>query len=351
MHITAITCGTAIMKPRTLLRFALSAFIALTGTVNAIAEDGPAKQLFGAQVLPTVSKAQSAGFYSKGCLAGGVALPVDGPAWQVMRLSRNRRWGHPRMIALLEKLSTEAAAKDGWPGLLVGDISQPRGGPMLTGHASHQVGLDADIWLTPMPKHRFTDEEREKVSAASMLKGDTLYVDPEKWTPARTALLKRAASYPEVERIFVHPGIKKKLCDSVQGDRSWMAKVRPYWGHYYHFHVRIKCQPGSPNCKPQQPIGADDGCGKSLAWWFTDEPWRKATEPAKPVKPKVMMLSDLPKVCAQILNAPGPKSVADVTFGAGAKVAQPAAADVPASAYAPEGDDLPEDVPVPGQKP
>ena len=97
-----------------------------------------------------------------------------------------------------------------------------------------------------------------------------------KWTPARTALLKRAATYPEVERIFVHPGIKKKLCDSVQGDRSWMAKIRPYWGHFYHFHVRIKCQPGSPNCKPQQPTGTDDGCGKSLAWWFTDEPWKKA---------------------------------------------------------------------------
>ncbi len=339
------------MIPKTLLRLALGALIAFTSTFEAIAEDGPAKQLFGAQTLPTVSAPQSAGFYAKGCLAGGVALPVDGPAWQVMRLSRNRRWGHPRMIALLERLARDAAAKDGWPGLLVGDISQPRGGPMLTGHASHQVGLDADIWLTPMPKHRFTDEEREKVSAASMLKGDTLYVDPDKWTPARTALLKRAASYPEVERIFVHPGIKKKLCDSVQGDRSWMAKIRPYWGHYYHFHVRIKCQPGSPNCKPQEPIGADDGCGKSLAWWFTDEPWKKAPEPAKPVKPKVMMLSDLPKLCAQILNAPGPKSVDEVTFGVGTKGAQPAAADVPATAYAPEGNDVPEDVPVPGQKP
>ncbi|PSH67195.1 MULTISPECIES: penicillin-insensitive murein endopeptidase [Phyllobacterium] len=340
------------MKAKILLRVALGALIAFTSAVDAIAENGPAKQLFGAQTLPTVSAPQSSGFYSKGCLAGGVALPVDGPAWQVMRLSRNRRWGHPRMIALLERLARDAATKDGWPGLLVGDISQPRGGPMLTGHASHQVGLDADIWLTPMPKRRFTDEERENVSATSMLKGDTLYVDPDKWSPARTALLKRAASYPEVERIFVHPGIKKKLCDSVQGDRSWMAKIRPYWGHFYHFHVRIKCQPGSPNCKPQESVGTGDGCGKSLAWWFTDEPWKKAPEPAKPVKPKVMMLSDLPKLCAQILNAPGPKSVDEVTYGAGTKVAQPAAASgVPAAAYAPEDDDVPEDVPIPGQKP
>ena len=84
-----------------------------------------------------------------------MAIATDGPTWQAMRLSRNRRWGHPTMIKLIEKLSRDAVA-DGWPGLLIGDISQPRGGPMLTGHASHQIGLDADIWLTPMPDRRLT---------------------------------------------------------------------------------------------------------------------------------------------------------------------------------------------------
>jgi murein endopeptidase len=33
-------------------------------------------------------------------------------------------------------------------GLLIGDMSQPRDGPMLYGHSSHQIGLDVDI--TPM---------------------------------------------------------------------------------------------------------------------------------------------------------------------------------------------------------
>ncbi|MBZ3693894.1 penicillin-insensitive murein endopeptidase [Phyllobacterium sp. R2-JL] len=331
------------MKSRTLMRLALTALLSFSAATTVFAEDGPAKQLFGAVKLPTLGTAQSTGFYAKGCLAGGVALPVNGPTWQVMRLSRNRNWGHPRMIALLERLSHDAAAKDGWPGLLVGDISQPRGGPMLTGHASHQVGLDADIWLTPMPNYRFTNDQREKVEARSMLKGDTLYVDPDRWTPAHAALLKRAASYDEVERIFVHPGIKKKLCETVQGDRSWMAKIRPYWGHFYHFHVRIKCQPGSPNCKPQEPIGTSDGCDKSLAWWFTDEPWRKAPEPEKPVKPKIMMLSDLPKACAQILDAPGPQSVDQVTYGLGAKAA--AGSDVPAVVP-----DQPSAAPLPKQR-
>ncbi|PRD43460.1 penicillin-insensitive murein endopeptidase [Phyllobacterium phragmitis] len=325
----------------------------MIGATNAFA-DQPAKQAFGGQKLPAVAKPESVGFYSKGCLAGGIAIPVDGPNWQVMRLSRNRRWGHPRMIALLERLSREAA-QDGWPGLLVGDISQPRGGPMLSGHASHQIGLDADVWLTPMPKRRLSDAERENVSAISVLKGDTLYVDPKIWSPAHAALLKRAASYPEVERIFVHPGIKKKLCDTVTGDRSWMAKIRPYWGHHYHFHIRMSCQPGSPGCKPQAPTGRDDGCGKSLAWWFTDEPWKPA-KPSTPKKPKKpAMLSDLPSACARILNEPAPASIADVTFGLGsgggaATDATPGSPPVPAAAFAapPAATSIPLPIPRPG---
>ena len=108
------------------------------------------------------------GSYAKGCLAGGTALPIDGPAWQAMRLSRNRVWGHPELIAFIERLAIGARA-DGWPGLLVGDMAQPRGGPMRTGHASHQIGLDVDLWLTPMPDRRLTGEERETISAVSML--------------------------------------------------------------------------------------------------------------------------------------------------------------------------------------
>ncbi|TKB23014.1 MAG: penicillin-insensitive murein endopeptidase, partial [Mesorhizobium sp.] len=144
--------------------------------------------------------------------------------WEVMRPSRNRRWGHPAMIAMIEKLSRDAAA-DGWPGLLIGDISQPRGGPMLSGHASHQIGLDADIWLTPMPDRKLSTEERENISATLMVDEKTHLVKDGLWTPMHTRLLKRAASYPEVERILVNPGIKKKLCDTVKGDRSWLRKV------------------------------------------------------------------------------------------------------------------------------
>src|SRR5436305_807672 len=101
----------------------------------------PAKELFGRQIAPAPLAARTIGFYSRGCLAGGQALPVNGPAWQVMRLSRNRNWGHPALLAFLERFAREVPKVSHWPGILVGDLSQPRGGPMLTGHASHQIGL------------------------------------------------------------------------------------------------------------------------------------------------------------------------------------------------------------------
>lgn len=322
------------MRPFTKTVVRLTAAVAaavLSGAiVPAVSAEELAKNLFGAKKLPAAAAAKSYGFYSKGCFSGGLAIATDGPTWQAMRLSRNRRWGHPTMIALVEKLSRDAAA-DGWPGLLLGDISQPRGGPMLTGHASHQIGLDADIWLTPMPDRRLSATERENMSAVSVIREGALTVNEKIWTPAHARLLKRAASYAEVERILVHPGIKKKLCETVKGDRSWLQKVRPFWGHDYHFHIRIGCQPGSTGCKPQAATARGDGCDKSLAWWFTEEPWRPNQDPDKPKARDVMTMSSLPKACRAVLDAPPPVSEAAVTYrGPGSAIAAAPALDIPA---------------------
>jgi penicillin-insensitive murein endopeptidase len=294
----------------------------------AAADDPLAKTAFGAAKLPAAGPAQSIGFYSKGCFEGGVGLPLEASHWEVMRPSRNRRWGHPALIRVLERLARDGT-RVGWNGLLVGDISQPRGGPMTTGHASHQIGLDADIWFTPMPEGGLTLHQRETLSAVSVLKPHSLHVDDRRWTPAYEGILKTAASYPEVERILVHPGVKEKLCDTVKGDRSWLRKIRPFWGHDDHFHLRIGCQPGSAECKEQwQP--AKEGCDKSLAWWFTDEPWRPAKNP-KPKARDVMRLSALPRSCLSVLAAPAASSAA---VAVSVPVDEnPAAA--PVSAYAP----------------
>src|SRR3954467_14139794 len=166
-----------------------------------------AKELFGRKVLPAAMPAQAIGFYAKGCIAGAQALPINGDTWQVMRLSRNRYWGHPDLIKLVERLSVNAHKEAGWPGILVGDMSQPRGGPMITGHASHQVGLDADIWLTPMPKQKLSRNEREEMSAVMTVRGDRLDVDAHVWTPAHLAVIRAAAKETGVERIFVNAAI------------------------------------------------------------------------------------------------------------------------------------------------
>jgi penicillin-insensitive murein endopeptidase len=270
----------------------------------------PANRLFGGVDAPAPLAARAIGSYAKGCLAGALSLPINGPSWQVMRLSRNRNWGHPRLLDFLERFAADVRALDGWPGLLVGDMSQPRGGPMITGHTSHQIGLDVDLWLTPMPDRTLTPQEREDMIAVSMLK-DPFTVDPDKWTPLHTRLIKRAVSYPEVDRVFVHPAIKKFLCEHAGKESAWLAKVRPWWNHYYHFHVRLRCPPEAAGCEAQKPLSGDDGCGRELTNWYAKlkkaaiagalQPPPGTSAPRK----SSLTLADLPAECSTVLTADG----------------------------------------------
>jgi len=263
----------------------------------------PAKQLFGRITEPLAGAPRSIGGYADGCLAGAIALPITGPGWQVMRLSRNRNWGNPALIEFLERLGNNAK-KVGWNGLLVGDMAQPRGGPMITGHASHQIGLDADIWFTPMPDHVQTREERELNGATDMVAANRLDVDPKVWTRERMELIKTASEDPAVTRIFVNAAIKKAMCREAGSDRNWLAKVRPWWGHAEHFHIRIACPADSPQCKGQPPVPEGDGCGHAMDYWFT-EGVLHPKPPLVPAPPRPgPTLAALPKECKQIVMAP-----------------------------------------------
>jgi len=270
---------------------------------NPDAPSTPAKELFARKPTPFPGPALSIGGYSDGCLAGAVPLPITGPSWQVMRLSRNRNWGNPQLVRFLERFGNNAK-KAGWNGLMVGDMSQPRGGPMISGHTSHQVGLDADIWFIATPDHVQTRQEREFTSAIDMVAKDRLDVDPQVWTHSRTDLIRTAAEDPVVTRIFVNAAIKKAMCREAGAERGWLSKVRPWYGHAEHFHVRVACPADSPQCKPQPPPLAGDGCGHELDFWFKESTLfpKPPLIPAPPKPP--MTMAGLPVQCKQIVRAP-----------------------------------------------
>jgi len=278
----------------------------------------PASALFSEKRLPTIGRAMAIGYYPRGCLQGGVELPITGPTWQVMRVSRNRNWGHPELVKFLERFAPLAAKATGRHGILIGDMAQPRGGPLPFGHKSHQVGLDVDIWFMPMPDYILNQDERDKTVALDVVAANGKDVDRKKWTSADVAFIRTAAEQPEVERVLVNAAIKKELC-RIQGerDKTWMSKVRPWYGHADHIHVRLKCPGDSPDCRAQPPVPAGDSCeDKSLKSWFADWILRLKIPDLAPSSTGGLKLKDLPPTCTAVLNAPAkPNDKADNSTG------------------------------------
>ena len=261
-----------------------------------------AKDLFGYVPTGSSQPAQPIGGYARGCQAGAVQLPETGATWQAMRLSRNRNWAQPRTVDFIQDLSRFAATLPGWDGLYVGDMSQPRGGPMLTGHASHQSGLDVDIWMLSPGQLDLNTQDREDLSSISMRRASGAFTNSS-WTPQHEAILKAAASDPRTARIFVFPGAKVEMCKNATGDRSWLNKIRPWWGHHYHFHVRLKCAAGEANCTNQAPPPAGDGCADAEGWVdrILNPPPPDPNATPRPRRGPLTM-AQLPGQCLSVLN-------------------------------------------------
>jgi penicillin-insensitive murein endopeptidase len=268
---------------------------------GAIGPDDVAKTQFGAAARPSSHVSQPIGGYSRGCQAGGTQLAETGPTWQAMRLSRNRNWAQPDTVDFVQDLSAFAATLPGWAGLYVGDMSQPRGGPMTSGHASHQTGLDADIWMLPPRRLDLSPQEREDISSTDMQRADGAYVN-ENWTPQHEALLRQAALDPRVARIFIFAGAKVEMCENATGDRSWLAKIRPWVGHNTHFHVRLNCPTGASYCAEQDPVPPGDGCEEARSWiaGILNPPPPDPNAPAAEGR-RDLRLADLPGECMSVL--------------------------------------------------
>ena len=270
-----------------------------------------ANQLFGAKTSGSQQDPMPIGSYAKGCAAGLVQLPESGPSWQAMRLSRGRNWGHPELVDFIIDLS-QTAQQIGWKGLYVGDMSQPRGGPMTSGHASHQIGLDVDIWQLPPKSLNLSRAEREKISSIPVRSADQRSVT-KNWTARHQAVMRAAALDPRVDRIFVAAAVKIEMCKTAtRRDKEWLQKIRPVAGHETHFHVRLKCPKGARLCETQKPTVAElskggDGCDETLRWWVTDylnppKPSKKPKDPPPRKRhPREYTMADLPNQCKDVL--------------------------------------------------
>jgi len=231
-----------------------------------------------------------------GCIAGAVQLPPSGPGYLTIRASQSSFWGHPDTIAALETLGLRAQAA-GLPTLYMNDISRPHGGPMPGGHATHQVGLDADVWLDVLPKPELSPAARDAIEVASLVGPDGRGVDPARWSLAHVTLLQLAAGLPGLpglDRILVNPAIKQQLCRTPMADRAWLRLIRPWYGHAAHMHLHFRCPANQPECRDLLPVPPGDGCDATLAWWFEQldtAPKPPAPRPALP----------LPAACTAIL--------------------------------------------------
>ncbi|BBL70639.1 penicillin-insensitive murein endopeptidase [Methylogaea oryzae] len=235
-----------------------------------------------AALEPSAGPPRSIGSPANGCLAGALALPFDGPGYSVVRTPRERYYGHGQLLDYVKNLGIRAA-ETGLGTLLVGDMSQARGGPMPYGHSSHQHGLDVDVWFQVAPRPPFSplDALRDPGVQPSLLNPSRKDLSPALWNGSQTALLRLAANAESADRIFVNPVIKRELCRSAPG--AWLRKLRPWHGHDDHFHVRLACPADSPSCQPQAPLPAGDGCGAELDWWF--QPRKPERKPAAPPQP------------------------------------------------------------------
>ena len=261
---------------------------------------GPHSAVASGPRTPAPGPARIVGAGDAGCIAGAVRLPDTAPGMQTIRIARSTFWGHPDVIASLQNLALRARAA-GLPDLYMNDISDPRGGPMAGIHASHQRGIDADIWLDVAGPHPVLPlEARAQLEPPSLVRPDGKGIEPTLWRPEHVTLLRLAATQPGVDRVLVNAAIKRQLCLSVTGDRSWLQRVRPWFGHASHMHLHYACPVGQRECVDQPPVPPGDGCDATLQWWFDrlDAPPKPAA-PAPPPRPIV-----LPPACRAIMALP-----------------------------------------------
>ncbi|MEN9529451.1 MAG: Penicillin-insensitive murein endopeptidase precursor [Pseudomonadota bacterium] len=256
---------------------------------------------------PSSGQQQIYGGYNAGCVQGASAPEETGFGYQYIELSRNKFWGHSSSHRFVERMGKILRPQG--ISLLVADVSMPRGGPFTWDHASHQVGLDLDIEFHQDPRslqRDLTVEERERLPKFYLADRETNAIIERNWSDKYLTMLRTFAEDTDVHVMFVHPAIKKKICENPANRKSWLAKVQPWWGHDEHVHVRLRCPSDSPNCVPK-PAFTEIGCdSEEFLWWFSDD-WRRVYEARKKWQrdnpnPEPEPLPALPAQCQGVLR-------------------------------------------------
>jgi murein endopeptidase len=159
-----------------------------------------------------------------GGLVKGVQLPVESSrffTWDpVLRRTPNRawrRWGTDELVRVVVRVARAfAKAYPEAPRLGIGDLSLPAGGYFGPKHATHQNGLDVDVYYP-----RLDRRERPPRSAAQ--------VDLRLAQDLVDRFLAAGATV-----IYVGPNTPLRGPPSI---------VQPLWNHDNHLHVRIAPRP------------------------------------------------------------------------------------------------------------
>ncbi|MGZ3690731.1 MAG: penicillin-insensitive murein endopeptidase [Pseudobdellovibrio sp.] len=268
------------------------------GCSSAPKQASPEFAKWAAIKSPTSGETHIYGTYQAGCISGAKKLPISGKGYQVVRTSRERFYGHQNLVNYLTELGKKIQ-QNKYPTMMIGDMSYPRGGPFYNGHASHQIGLDVDISFNSSHQKKFTNEEIENWPSPSFVQDRKILLAT--WGKEQTQLVELAADFPEVNRIFVSPAIKKYFCETHK-DAPWLYKLRSWWGHDDHIHVRLSCPADSPDCKSQTALDPkNNSCGTELDWWFSAEADTQATAQEAP---GVREFPVLPPQCETVKTNP-----------------------------------------------
>ena len=263
---------------------------------------------------PAPGPPKSIGDYSNGCVQGSKTLPLLGRGYQVAKPSRNRHFGHPQLVDFVQELG-QTIDKKNWGPLLIGDLGQIRGGPAPSGHKSHQTGLDVDIlFWHPHANMKAPKKGSHEIKDVESLEHHRIIDLPGGEANAYfgkriDSILRHAALDERVDRIFVNPHIKQTLCSRAEksSDTEWLRKIRPWWGHDSHFHVRLKCPKSSSHCRSQASLPEGDGCS-ALSWWFDERAQKKRAKNRARYRKGMGKTDGLPKLCNRLISNGPPDS-------------------------------------------